>query len=277
MPLSRRDTCWTSISIAEFALARAFDDRRCQTSRTEVLHRDDAFDLKRFKAGFQQQFLQERIADLDHAAVRFLGILDRRERRAVDAVATGVGSDEHDEVADSGRRRTHDLLVFDDSNAHRVDERVAVVLLVEIDIAGDRRNAEAIAVSADTAHDAVEQILVALAVEWAEAQRVEQRDRPCTHREDVAHNAADAGCSTFVGLNRRWMVVRFDLEDDGQAIADIDRSGVFAGSLKNSLAPSLGNASAAAASSCNRSARSTSRRTCRVRRRMVALPRSSTI
>ena len=88
------------------------------------------------------------------------------------------------------------------------------------DLAGDGRNADAVAVVADALHDAGEQVAHARRVERAEAQRVEHRDRARAHREDVAQNAADAGRRALIRLDRRRMIVRFDLERDGEPVAD---------------------------------------------------------
>ena len=68
-------------------------------------------------------------------------------------------------------------------------------------------------------------------LERSEAQRVEQRDRPRAHREDVADDAADAGGRALIGLDERRMVVRFDLEDRAQPVADVDGAGVLARTL----------------------------------------------
>ena len=71
------------------------------------------------------------------------------------------------------------------------------------------------------------------AVERAEAQRVQQRDRPRAHREDVADDAADAGGRALIRLDERRMVVRFDLEDRGEPVADVDGAGVLTGPLQH--------------------------------------------
>jgi hypothetical protein len=65
-------------------------------------------------------------------------------------------------------------------------------------------------------------------VEIAEAQRVQQRDRPRAHREDVADDAADAGRRALIGLDERRVVVALHLEDRREAVADVDRAGVLA-------------------------------------------------
>ena len=70
-------------------------------------------------------------------------------------------------------------------------------------------------------------------VERAEAQRVQQRDRAGAHREDVADDAADAGGRALVRLDEGRMIVRLDLEDRGEAVADVDRAGVLARPLQD--------------------------------------------
>ena len=110
------------------------------------------------------------------------------------------------------------------------------VHLVEDDLAADGRNADAVAVAADAGDDAFENATRQRRVERSESQRVQQRDRPRAHREDVADDAADAGRGALVRLDERRVVVRFDLEDRAHAVADVDRAGVFAGPLHDARA-----------------------------------------
>ena len=97
-----------------------------------------------------------------------------------------------------------------------------------MDLAADGGHADAVAVAADAGHDALEQPAVPLLVERAEPQRVEQRDRPRAHREDVADDPADAGRRALVRLDRARVGVGLDLEDDGEPVADVDHAGVLA-------------------------------------------------
>ena len=103
------------------------------------------------------------------------------------------------------------------------------------------------------------------AVHLAEPQRVHQRNRPRAHREDVADDAADAGRRALVRLDERGMVVRFDLEDGGQAVADVDGAGVFAGPLQHARTLASAASAGECASSCSCSAPTTSPRRCRAR------------
>ncbi len=125
------------------------------------------------------------------------------------------------------------LLFAHEPHAHRVDQRVPLVRRIEDDLAGDGRDADAVAVVADPLHHAGEEPAHARRVQRSEAQRVEHRDGAGAHREDVAQDAADAGRCALVRLDRRRMVVRLDLEGDGQAITDGDDAGVFARALQH--------------------------------------------
>ena len=121
----------------------------------------------------------------------------------------------------------HERIGARDAEAEHVDERIAGVALVERDLAADGRNADAVAVAGDAGDDAFDgppRARAFGAVHVAEPQRVHQRDRPRAHGEDVADDAADAGRGALVRLDERRMVVRLDLEDGGEAVADVDRA-----------------------------------------------------
>ena len=133
------------------------------------------------------------------------------------------------------------------------------VAVLEVDLAAHGGDAEAVAVEADAADHAVEQVALRAfrLVELAEAQRVERRDGPRAHGEDVAHDAADAGGGALEGLDGRRVVVAFDLHGHGPAVADVDDAGVLAGpcSMRGPLGREARRGWAASACSC--SARST--------------------
>jgi hypothetical protein len=121
-----------------------------------------------------------------------------------------------------------DVLVAHGADAQRVDQRVAEVGLVEHDLAADVGQPQAVAVAADAGDDARQDPAGVGGVERAEAQGVHHRERTRAHRQDVAHDAADAGGRTLVGLDERRVVVALDLERHGPAVADVDDAGVLA-------------------------------------------------
>ena len=133
-----------------------------------------------------------------------------------------------------------DVLVPHDADAQRVDERVALVAVVEDDLAADVGQAEAVAVAADAGDDARQHALGVGVVEVAEPQRVHDRDRAGAHRHDVADDAADAGGRTLVGLDVGRVVVRLDLEGHRPAVADVDDAGVLADADEQLLAHLVG-------------------------------------
>ncbi len=140
----------------------------------------------------------------------------------------GRGAHQHDAVADPRGGRANHLVGTGEPDAHRVDEAVLLVRRLEVDLAANGRHADRVAVVADPGDDLLEQIPRALRVELAEAQRVEDRDRPRAEGEDVAEDAADAGRGALEGLDRARVIVRLDLEGDRPAVADRHGAGVLA-------------------------------------------------
>ena len=88
----------------------------------------------------------------------------------MDAVASGFRSDVDHRIADAARRSFENFVARRDAERKGVDENVAVVAGVERCLAADRRNADAVAVAADAAHDAVDEVTHARRVEIAETE-----------------------------------------------------------------------------------------------------------
>ena len=153
-----------------------------------VLDADDVVGLEELKAGFQEKFFHERVADLDGGALRFRFFrqFGGGESRAVDAVFAGGGADVEDRVADARRLAALDLVDLHDAQAEGVHKTVGLVGLVVIDVAADRRDAHAVAVMGDAADHAVNELLDLPGIRAAETQRVHVDDGARAHREDVS-------------------------------------------------------------------------------------------
>ncbi len=65
----------------------------------------------------------------------------------------------------------------------------------------------------------------------AKAQRVQIGDWPRAHGEDITHNAAHTGRSALIGFDEAGVIVAFDLEHGGIAIADIDHACILTRTL----------------------------------------------
>src|SRR5258707_14037976 len=104
----------------------------------------------------------------------------------MNSVATRRRANVKDRVADAARLRAHHLTPAHESEAERVDENIRVVRGVEHHLARDRRHPDAIAVTADSADYAAQQIPRPRMLEAPELERVHARDRPRAHRENVA-------------------------------------------------------------------------------------------
>src|SRR2546421_12910538 len=88
--------------------------------------------------------------------------------------------------------------------------------------------------------DACQQRSIAPSILWiverTKAQTIERRNRPRAHCENIAQNSADAGGCALKRLDKRRMIVRFDLETRAPAIAQVDHAGVLAGRHDYALA-----------------------------------------
>ena len=146
----------------------------------------------------------------------------------MNSVASGRRANVKHRIAYAARLRAHHLVLAHEAEAERVDENIPVVRRVEHHLARDGRHADAIAVTADSADHAAEQVARPRMIERSELERVHARDRPRAHREDVAQDSADAGRRALVRLDERRMVVAFDFEHRDPSVADVDRAGVLA-------------------------------------------------
>ena len=215
---------------AEIALGAHLHRRAGQPRRAHVLNGDDAVLRHDLQAGFQQQLLRERIADL-HGGTLLLAVvveLRRRHGRAVNAVAAGLGAEIDDRHVHAGRGGKEDAVAARQPHRHGVDQDVAVVAGMEAHLPADRRNTKGIAVAANAGDHARHQVPRLRMLRRAEAQRVEAGDRARAHGEDVAQNAADAGGRALIGLDEARVVMAFHLEDDGLSVADVDDAGILA-------------------------------------------------
>ena len=159
---------------------------------------------------------------------------------AVDAVAAGLGAYIDDGVAGAAGLGVEDLVLADQAEREGVDQRVAAVAGLELGFAAEVGDAEAVAVAGDAADHAFDDGVVFAAelassgsalVERAEAERIHDGERARAHGEDVAQNAADAGGRALERLDVAGVIVGFDLEGAGPAVADVDDAGVLARTL----------------------------------------------
>jgi len=128
-----------------------------------------------------------------------------------------------------------DLSVAQHAEAERIDQRVAFIRRVEINLAGHGGDSEAVAVVCDARHHPAKQAAVVGdgrsrfpgGGDRSEPQRVGGAYRPRTHSENVAHNASHAGGGTLERLDGAGVIVRLDFEGDGQAVPDVEDARVF--------------------------------------------------
>ncbi len=163
----------TRIDLDAYAApARHLADRTRETGRAAVAKGHEQLVLKQLEARLDEQLLLERIAHLDTRALVFgalVELLAREHARASDAVAPGSRANEQHQVARAGGDRPGEVLLAHQSDGHRVDEAVALVRLLEVDLAAYRGHPKAVAVAADAGDGALEEVTLPGLVERAEA------------------------------------------------------------------------------------------------------------
>ena len=215
-------------------VARHLRERRGEPGSAAVLQRLDEPGLDELDRDLDQLLARERVADLHRrplVGIVLAELLAREHRRAADPVASRRRAVEDDEIAGPLRLRRLQARRIDDPDAHRVDEAVARVRLVEDRRAADVRDADGVAVPADAGDRALEGM-----VGRAEPEPVEKRDRPRAHRDDVAQDPADSRRGALERLDRGRVVVRLDLEGHRDAVAEVEHAGVLAWPLQDALA-----------------------------------------
>ena len=128
-----------------------------QPGTAEVLDAVDDVRGVQVQAALDEHLLGERVADLHGGALRRAALVEGlggEDRDPADAVAAGLGAEEDDLVADARGLGEVDVLDAHRADAQGVDERVALVAVVEDDLAADVGQAEAVAVATDAGDDA---------------------------------------------------------------------------------------------------------------------------
>src|SRR2546421_256733 len=213
---------------------RHLGERGREAGGAAVLERLDEPALDELDRGLDELLARERIAVLDRGPL-LVGalpeLLAREHAGAADPVAAGGGAEEQDELPRPVRPGALHALAREQPDAHRIDEAVVGVGRVEDALAADCRDTDAVAVVADPRDGAVEG-----EAGLAEAQAVEERDRPRAHRDDVAEDPADSRRRALERLDRRGGVVALDPERDRLAVAEVDHARVLARPLEDALA-----------------------------------------
>ena len=216
------------------ATAGGFAGRAGEAGGAHVLDACDAAAGEEFEARFEEEFFAEGVADLHGGAVffGFLGELARGEGGAGEAVTAGFGSDIENGIAHALGGSAGDLLMLEDAEAEDIDEGISRVAVVEIDLAADGRDADAISVVGDAIHHACEEAavgggLLGVTPNVAEAEGIHREHRAGAHGENVADDSANAGGCALEGLDGAGVVVALHLECDGPSVADVDDAGIF--------------------------------------------------
>ena len=209
------------------------DGGRSQAGGAHVLYARQAIGCEDLEACLEKKLFHERVTDLygGKLTVRFFAELRACHRRPVNAIATCLCADVEDRVANAFRDAEEEVVGLGYSHGESVDQDVPVVARVELNFPTDRRDSDAVSITADARDHTLEQMWCFRMLGSAEPQRVQGSDGTRTHGEDITQNAPDTGRRALIRLDIRRVIVGFHFEDGAKAVADVDRSSVFSRTL----------------------------------------------
>ena len=119
----------------------------------------------------------------------------------MNAVASGFGADIYYRRANTCGGGIENFVRAGEANTHGINENITVITTVKIDLTANCRDADAVAVTANTVNNASDQ-MSGLGMTWvAKAQGIHISDWTCAHSENIAHNAANTRCRTLIGFD----------------------------------------------------------------------------
>src|SRR5262245_58636400 len=151
-------------------------------------------------------------------------------------ISSGFSSNINDWIADSMRAAIKDFVFFEDSKSEGIDQWVLGIAIGKDDFTADGWDPKTVSVECNSADHALDDVPVLRTAQRSESKAVHCGYRPRSHRENIAQDAADARGRPLERFDVGRVVVRLDLERDGQTVADIDDAGIFSRSLQNSRA-----------------------------------------
>ena len=196
---------------------------------------------EQLKACLHHELLHERITHLHRAAFarRIPPSNPARQTPRLRARHGGRRADVN-RIANALRRAAGNLFVTKHPRQNAFTSGLPSVRFVEINLARDGGNAEAISVMRNAGDDSAEEPAHFRRTQLAETQRVQRAHRSRTHSKNVPDNSAHPGRRPLERLHRARMIVRFDLEAIA-AITDVDDAGVLLPCPTRMRATSSGN------------------------------------
>jgi len=155
----------------------------------------------------------------------------------MNTVTSCFGANIDDRIAHALGPSKKELIFFSQTNAANIDQGILRVAGMKINFAANRRHTKSIAIAGNTTHHTFSHRPVLWLIERTEAQRIEDSYRPGSHGENIPQNSTHTGGCTLIGLDIRRMIMRLNLKNDGQPIADVHHASIFARPLNQIFSP----------------------------------------
>ncbi len=132
-----------------------------------------------------------------------------------------------------------------DAEAKGVDERISRISFIKPCFATHGGKSDAVAVVGNAGNDTRKESAVGGGIgstifNGAEAQRIEEKNRTCAHREDVTNDATDSGGGTLERLDGAGVIVAFDFKSNGPTVPNVENTRVFLAGLDENARPGSG-------------------------------------
>ncbi len=203
---------------------RHLNGRASEPCSAHVFDSDHCPSFVCFQAGFNQALFSERVTQLHCGAhFQFLShLLTCENGTTADTVSPCRVPDIDDSVADTFRCARHQFVLSRNANAHNTDEAVRLIAIIETDFTSNGRDPNAISIPTYPINDAREDVACLWVGRFRKAQSVNESDRSCAHRQNVADDAPDSRRRAAFRLNLRWVVMALHLEQDPKSRLDFN-------------------------------------------------------
>ena len=202
------------------------------------MNADHEAGVEQGKTRLDETLLLERVSDLDRRTLVLTALIEPgrgQHAHAADAVAAGGRPEQHGQVAGAGGLGQNQALDRQNAQAQHVDQGVALVTLVEDDLAAHGGHSNRVPVAGDAGDDALSHPAAAGVIQRTKPEWVHQGNRPRPHGEDVSEDAASARGCALVRLNERRVIVALDTNGGSNAVAHVHDASVFAGANQDAL------------------------------------------
>src|SRR3989304_4676648 len=188
---------------------------------------------EKLEARLEEELFRKGVAHLHRGAPLLAPLAEyvRGHGGPVYAVPSGLGAHVPHRVPDARGPALEYPVLLDHAGGHDVYEAVAVITVVEIEVASNGGHPHAVPVAGYPGNHALEEIGRTCLLKGAGPPGIEVPHGPRPHGQYVPQYPANARGGALIGLYEGRVVVALHLEDSRQTVSNVHDTGVLAGAL----------------------------------------------